>query len=257
MIHFETNQSNIDLSELCLIFIHGNSMNALTFKYQLDSDLLKQFQCIAIDLPGHGASDKLDSYSLKNLSESIKGEFKDYEKVILIGHSLGGQLCIHLLQKLKSQCAGVIICSAPPLKSALDLAEAYNINETSLNLLKGELSNKESQDLVKLLYPEKTEWNKILFKSIKETDQNFRPTYSQALNREELSDETEILKSFSGKILMIAGENDNLLNLSYLKNMADEISVPLEVFENCGHFPQIEKPTHFNKIIADFVNTIF
>ncbi len=253
MIHFKSNQSNLDSSKLCLLFIHGNSMNSTTFDYQLNSALLKDYQCIALDLPGHGASEKLESYSIKKLSESVKKEFEDYDKIILVGHSLGGQLCIHLLQEFKDKCVGVIICSAPPLKAALDLEEAYNINETSLNLLKGELSEKDIQDLMEFLYPEKSEWNEILYKSIKETDKNFRPTYGQSLNCVEFTNEIEILKSFSGKKLMIAGETDRLLNNKYLIEVAEEIGVPLEVLANCGHFPQLEKPETFNEIIAEFL----
>lgn len=253
MFHLKTNQTNLVSSKLSLLFIHGNSMDATTFDYQLNSALLRDYQCIALDLPGHGASDTLESYSIEILSEAVKKEFEDYDKVILVGHSLGGQLCIHLLQEFKDKCVGVIIGSAPPLKSALDLTEAYNINETSLNLLKGELSEKDIRDLMEFLYPENSEWSEKMYKSIKETDNNFRPTYGQSLNSEDLPNESEILKSFSGKKLMIVGENDKLLNNKYLKEVAEEISVPFKIIGNCGHFPQLEKPETFNEIIADFL----
>lgn len=256
MIQFKTNQSNLFFSKLCVLFIHGNSMNSTTFDYQLNSALLADYQCIANDLPGHGASDKLESYSLKKLSETVKNKFEDYEKVILVGHSLGGQLCMHLLKEFKDNCLGVMICSAPPLKSAQEIIEAYNINEISLNLLKGELSEKDIHDLMAFLYPHKTEWNEIMYKSIKATDINFRPTYGQSLNSAEFPDESEILKNFSGKKLLIAGENDSLLKNEYLKTVAEGISVPIKIIANCGHFPQLEKPDTFNEILANFLKDL-
>lgn len=256
MIHYKTNQSVLAPNILSPLFIHGNSMNATTFHNQLNSVKLKGYQCIALDLPGHGASDSLENYSLNKLSASVINEFKEYEKIILVGHSLGGQLCIRLLEEFKDKCVGIIICSAPPLKSVSDMAVAYNINETSLNLLKGELSKKDIQELMDFLYPDKTAWNEIMYKSIKTTDIKFRPTYGESLNSDEFPNEIEILKYFSGKKLLIAGENDSLLKIEYLQEVAKEISVPLEIITNCGHFPQLEKPERFNEIIANFLKDL-
>ncbi|MCA9981628.1 MAG: alpha/beta fold hydrolase, partial [Anaerolineales bacterium] len=50
-----------------ILFIHGNSSSGQTFQHQLNSPLGETHRLIAVDLPGHGASDpapSLDDYGM-------------------------------------------------------------------------------------------------------------------------------------------------------------------------------------------------
>ena len=67
-IHFlEANPS----ANVCILFIHGNSLSAATFEKQLNSKELSEYRMIALDLPGCGQSEKLNHYSLQKLSELL------------------------------------------------------------------------------------------------------------------------------------------------------------------------------------------
>jgi pimeloyl-ACP methyl ester carboxylesterase len=39
------------------VLIHGNSSSSRAFSRQLDGPMGKRFRLVAVDLPGHGASD--------------------------------------------------------------------------------------------------------------------------------------------------------------------------------------------------------
>lgn len=231
-------------------------MSTATFEPQYNSDLLKPYQCVVIDLPGHGNSDRLKSYSIQKIVAILYNELQYYNNLILVGHSLGGQLAIHLIEKLSENCKGIIICSTPPIDPQRELTEIYNINEISLSLLKDELNKDAIASLSNFLYPHQTKWSHKLKDLIKNTDPKFRTGYAASLNNLDLNDETQILREFPEKKLLIAGENDALLKLEYLKEVSDLINVPLKTIEKCGHFPQLEKPEVFNQIILEFIKSV-
>ncbi|HEY8499874.1 MAG TPA: alpha/beta hydrolase, partial [Clostridia bacterium] len=62
--------------------------------------LSEKFHVIALDLPGHGLSEKPDiAYSIDKMTEYLKNFILSFttEKIILAGHSLGGSICLNLV----------------------------------------------------------------------------------------------------------------------------------------------------------------
>ena len=84
-----------------ILFIHGNSLSNEYFTKQLNSNLNNHFRLIALDLPGHGNSEKSDHYSFPLLVEVVQ-EFikkKITSNFFVVGHSLGGHIASSLLDK--------------------------------------------------------------------------------------------------------------------------------------------------------------
>lgn len=55
-------------------------------------------------------------------------------------------------------------------------------------------------------------------------------------------------------VLVIAGANDKLRNANYAAEFAPRIpDARLEVFERCGHCPNIEQPERFNAVVTAFL----
>jgi len=82
-----------------IILIHGLASNAGFWRYNI-SELAKEYRVIAIDLPGYGRSQKADkfAYSMPFFANSVYqmiGELK-LGKVVLVGHSMGGQIGLTL-----------------------------------------------------------------------------------------------------------------------------------------------------------------
>ena len=66
-------------------------------------------------------------------------------------------------------------------------------------------------------------------------------------------DETpyELIKS---PTLIIAGANDKLRLPGYAEELQQQISgSQLQLFENCGHCPNIEHPDAFNQAVIEFL----
>ncbi|WP_439588039.1 alpha/beta fold hydrolase [Hydrogenophaga sp.] len=102
-----------------LLFVHGFSQAALSWKHQLDSELTKNQRLVAIDLRGHGQSEKpLDAahYTDSDLwADDIAAviESTGSKKVILVGWSYGGLVvCDYLRRHGQDRVAGVVFASA-------------------------------------------------------------------------------------------------------------------------------------------------
>lgn len=81
-----------------ILLIHGVAQSSLSFARQTDSDLTKEHRIVAVDLRGHGASDKpLETaryQSAKFWGDEIQAviEAKRLRKPVLVGWSLGGRV---------------------------------------------------------------------------------------------------------------------------------------------------------------------
>ena len=81
--------------DVTLLFVHGYGCSLLDWGAQV-SALSDEFRCIAIDLPGHGASPLPGRPGMAPLVEAIN-VVKDKaagRRVVLVGHSLGTRLVI-------------------------------------------------------------------------------------------------------------------------------------------------------------------
>ncbi|MEO0724417.1 MAG: alpha/beta fold hydrolase [Bacteroidota bacterium] len=80
------------------LFIHGLGSNLQAWKKTVDT-LRLHHRCIAIDLPGYGKSSGGDlPYSMSFFADAIIAlvEALELEEVSLIGHSMGGQVSMHV-----------------------------------------------------------------------------------------------------------------------------------------------------------------
>ena len=79
-----------------LIFIHGLGSYGPAWKKTIEG-LSKNYRCIAIDLPGYGKSSKGDySGTMTFFADAVKefAEALNLDKIVLAGHSMGGQISI-------------------------------------------------------------------------------------------------------------------------------------------------------------------
>lgn len=79
-----------------LFFVHGLSADLACWNEVLDH-FKTRYRCIAIDLPGHGRSEKLlKEYSVSFFTQVLKEviDLLRLENVVLIGHSMGAQISV-------------------------------------------------------------------------------------------------------------------------------------------------------------------
>jgi pimeloyl-ACP methyl ester carboxylesterase len=93
------------------LFLHGLGSNNKAWSKNI-SHLKNIGTCIAIDLPGYGASSKGDyPFTMTFFAEQVLAfiEKKDLNDIVLVGHSMGGQIGIHTILKNSARFSKLIL----------------------------------------------------------------------------------------------------------------------------------------------------
>jgi pimeloyl-ACP methyl ester carboxylesterase len=96
--------------EPALVFIHGWSCDKSYWKEQMDL-FSKQFKVVAVDLGGHGESGvNRKNWTIESFGEDVAAVVNHLRlnKVILIGHSMGGVVIIEAAKLLKGEVLGLV-----------------------------------------------------------------------------------------------------------------------------------------------------
>jgi pimeloyl-ACP methyl ester carboxylesterase len=98
-----------------IVLIHGWTMNVDNWRDQT-SDLSKQHRVIAIDLPGHGKSDKREvTYSMEYFARSVEAVMRDakVKRAVLVGHSMGTPIARQFYRKHPEQTLAIVVVDGP------------------------------------------------------------------------------------------------------------------------------------------------
>ena len=244
-------------SKLSLMFIHGNSMSAELFEFQLKSEQLNTYRLIALDLPGHGQSERLDQYSVMTFRDTISGFAKAMSlgSYVIVGHSFGGHFLIQSLPRLLG-CVGLVLIGTPPIKKPLNLDKAFLPNPTMPLLFKKDLEENEYNEFADSVAGK--DHNQFMKKAIKTSDPKFREDLMGSIHNGDLEDEVELLRKAKIPMAFFAGTNDSLVNNNYI----EQLSIPqifkgeLLFIKNSTHSPHLENPKHFNQLLLEFIYSL-
>lgn len=253
-----------------LLFVHGLSSNSDAWSKNIDN-LSQTYTCIALDLPGYGKSSKPNTdYTPSFFAKTIHSFIENLNlgKVILIGHSMGGQASIKYATLYPKNVEKLILVAPAGLEKFTDL-EAQTIK----NLYTPNLVKNTSEEQIKTNYalnfynqPEgvtKMIKDRIQIKTASDFDAHCAAIVKSIAG---MLDEPvhNTLKTINHNTLVIFGKNDMLIPNRYFhptltiedvgKIALNEIkSVQLKYVDQAGHFVQFEKSSAVNKLIQDFI----
>jgi pimeloyl-ACP methyl ester carboxylesterase len=93
------------------VLVHGWSSNLTAWSYQIP-DLAKRGRVVALDLPGHGQSDKPQlAYTMDHFAAAIEAVMKDakVERAVLLGHSMGTPVVRQFYRKYPKKTLAIVI----------------------------------------------------------------------------------------------------------------------------------------------------
>jgi pimeloyl-ACP methyl ester carboxylesterase len=106
-VHYESFGSGSD----AVFLIHGWTGDLGLWRGQIP-DLSKRSRVIAIDLPGHGKSDKPQvSYSMDYFARAVDAVMQDagVRRAVLVGHSMGTPVARQFYRKYPQKTLGIVI----------------------------------------------------------------------------------------------------------------------------------------------------
>ena len=145
-------------SDYTLLLIHGLSSSAYLWEPITKKFNNHDLNIYALDLRGHGLSDKPDGeYSLSQLSQDVKSFIiqKKLENIIVVGQSMGADLGVILSSEKNSKIVGCVCIDG----GAIDLKQKYRDWDNCFDKLKPPMLDGEDKDsLMKRWKRYKTDW---------------------------------------------------------------------------------------------------
>ncbi len=245
-----------------LVFIHGFLGSTWLFEAQVEL-FSKNYRAIAIDHLGHGKSDKpkSESYKLGELTQYLEETLSKIigdEKIILVGHSMGGMISLIYATnpELARRLDGLILMSTAPKLNNPGLVQYIK------DLKSGEMSLKDRETIetifVGLCFQRKArkERTELIKEFVDLTLQN--EEYVGLRTMESIVNNFDVvnkLKDISTPTLILSGDKDNFILPDESKSMAEKIpNSKLEILTpKIGHMIQYEATDKYNKAIESFI----
>lgn len=244
-----------------LLLVHGFMASSYCFKGIIE-DLSKNNTVYAVDVPGFGFSDKSLGVDYRRSSlANIVYEFMKSEgikKFDLLGHSMGGEISIHMAINYPESINKLILVSSAGCQDIKVMPNwVVEIPKLCNFLIKNIFMTYYVQKIsFEATVIDRKKYDKDIFYTIFSTSKlNMPPKTLRKLT--EQSDDCNVLpklRFIKNKTLIIWGEEDNVVPVKLAYKIRELMSdSKLVVMKNCKHNPYIEKPGEFLEILKGFI----
>jgi pimeloyl-ACP methyl ester carboxylesterase len=254
-----------------LVLVHGITSTSATWAKVLPY-LAEQFTVIAPDLLGHGESAKpRGDYSLGAYASGVRDLLiaLGHERASFVGHSLGGGVAMQLAYQFPEHCDRLVLVSSGGLGreiGAILRAATLPGSELVLPLLVNEPLLGAGRALGRLLgrvgLRVHTDLGEVLRGHASLSDGEARSAFLHTLRtvvdpggqRVDASDRLYLAQAIP--FLLMWGERDPIIPVEHAR--AAHRLVPgsrLEIFPGAGHFPHLDDPLRFVRVLTDFMRT--
>jgi len=249
-----------------ILFLHGFMGDRRDFA-PIISRLIDHYQCLTIDLPGHGKTQVVEEieYGMESTAWAIVGVLDQLRisKCFLVGYSMGGRLALYLMVHFPERFMGTALESASP---GLRTEEERRQRVQKDWQLAMEL---ETTDFTKFL----TTWyEQPLFASMKRLSDRSKisPAFAQMLERRQQNQPHELAKSLRNlgtgsqpslwaelaknqvPLMLLVGELDQKFVQINQEMLAHCPSAQLRVVKDCGHNVHFENVQSFVESLRGF-----
>jgi pimeloyl-ACP methyl ester carboxylesterase len=243
-----------------VVLIHGNSSSSRVFSHQLDGRLGQRFRLIAVDLPGHGASDDAtdpSAYSLPGHARAVLAalEALGIDQAHFVGWSLGGHVALEMAPDLRG-ARGFLIFGTPPLTSREAMSEAFLPNPAMKITFQENVDGIEGSDYVAAFFrPGFADIPSFFLDDVLRTDGRARSNLGASVQRGEARDECEVARDLKVPLGVLHGGEEQLVNARYFGSVAMPTlwRGAVQMIPYAGHTPQWETPKAFDALIESFV----
>jgi len=258
-----------------VLLLHGVAGSSASWE-QVMIQLARTHRVIAPDLLGHGTSAKpRGDYSLGAYASGLRDllEALGHSSATVVGHSLGGGVAMQMAYQFPERCERLVLVSSGGLGSEVTgwlRAATLPGAEWVLPLIAHRKIANAGSSLARLL----DRLPPLLRPTFRPAVLEIARGYGSLADTETRSAFVHTLRSVvdvSGQrvsatdrlylaadlpTLLVWGACDTFIPVSHAHATAELIpGARLEIFERAGHFPQLDEPGRFVRVLSDFLAT--
>ena len=238
----------INKNKITIVFLHGSGLSHIVWSLTEQYLSNKDYNVLAIDLPGHGNSEGECLKSIEEISDWLEKAFNKLEilELTIVGHSQGCLEALEYYSRYSKKVKNLIFISGsyrmPVNQDLVDLAESGDYQAVKLMMKWGYENSKKfiGGNPVEKIINSPRDIREILAVDLIACD-NYK-------------NGSEALKKINCPTLFIFGELDKMVSLEKGKKFAALIpSSKMEIIKNCGHMIMFEKAFEMREKISEFL----
>jgi len=233
------------------LLIHGFGSNLNSWLFNHES-LSADREVYALDLPGHGQSSKdVGDGTIASLAEAVHQwmEVVGIRQVHLVGHSLGGAICLEVATRWPDNVMSVTLVASAGLGAEIDV-------EYLQGFVQAERRNQLKPHLQKLFFDPAQVTRQVVDETLKSKRLDgvleALTTISNAFvaDGQQSAQFRDQLADIEAPKLVLWGVHDRILPASQAAGLEDQAAVHL--LDDCGHMVHMEGARNVNRLIGDF-----
>ncbi len=240
---------------LPLVFLHAFPLNRTMWDPQV-SALVAECRCIPIDCRGMGESSITGPFSMDRFADDAVGvlDTLQIERAVFVGSSMGGYVAFALWRRHPDRVRALVLADT---RAGADTQEGVERRRALI-----ELAEEQGSAAVA---------NAQIAGLVGKSTRERRPDVYDALHRMmaqspaegivgaleamiERPDSTPTLATITVPTLVIVGDEDVLTPAREARLLHEAIaSSRLEILQQAGHLPNVERPAAFNTVLNEFL----
>lgn len=240
--------------ETTMVFVHGWSCDARYWRMQVPA-FSNKYRVITLDLAGHGHSGaKRERYTMTAFGEDVKAvvEATGSERVILIGHSMGGTVIVEAARLMPKRVIGLI--GVDTLEN-IEYPMTDEEFEKMLAPMKADFSNGVREFVKQMILPATdpalAEW--IL------SDMSSAPSTIALSASEEMMSlyiTGEAARMFKDVRVPVVSVNADVWPIDYEANRRHMASYEAIILKGADHFLMMARPLEFNGALEQAIQML-
>ncbi|MGH7428374.1 MAG: alpha/beta fold hydrolase [Candidatus Methylomirabilaceae bacterium] len=230
-----------------LVLIHGSGCTADSWRYQV-TDLSREFEVVAPDLPGHGASGSEGDPSIERYASTVAALVQRLatRRVFLVGHSMGGAVALQVALDRPDLLNGLVLIATSAYLDTMALTPEillWAIAALPHKFKAMFFSNQVSDEALAIARAD------VRRCSLETVLGDFSASRG--------FDVRSRLKRVGLPSLILCGADDLITPVRHSKRLHKEIAGSvLAVIEKAGHMLPLESPQRVNAAIREFTRRV-
>ncbi|CAA9890434.1 Carboxylesterase [Candidatus Methylobacter favarea] len=239
-----------------IVMVHGWAMHSGIWRSFI-GQLAQHYKVTCIDLPGHGRSEKIEPFTLEQISTALVNVVSD-EPICWLGWSLGATVVLDIANWFPDRCRSLILLTGNPCFTQKQ--QWPGMDDKLLDIFADNLNKNCRTALLRFLTLQVNNLPgyKVLLKeleaAINECDIPDSQTLQDGLKILKQSDLRPVLSKIAIPVASIFGNKDILVPVAVGQKMQQLLpAMELNIIDKAGHVPFLSHQQEVLSIISRFM----